>query len=269
MTARASVAAAVVLALVACGGDDAEQDKKPPRTPAAPVIIRVAGEVKLHPLERTWRTDAGLPLPELEGLQVHVEDALKATAGQPALKSTTSGAAGAFETTDVDVSSVKLALVASVADPKGIIADCGYGLVRGKPEGDLLDMPVYVVTKEFLQALIAPTERTVEELLALGFIFAQVTDATHERPVAQAELALVVQSQPRAIEHSETNPLWYLDEKLETAANEGGTSPSGVVLYVPEFGAKEYTAIKPGASFDVKLAGSRRNFVLSAFITEQ
>lgn len=229
-------------------------------------IVDVSGQVKLHPLEVKWRTDQSMELPSLEGLTVKVEDALKATASQPALESTTSDADGRFSVPDVDVTNVTLALVASVDDPSGVLAPCGYGLVRGQPEGDLTDMPVYVVSAAFLDHIAAPTGLLADELLDLGFMFVQFVDKTGETALPEAKLGLVNLSKTTVLEDSEENPLWYLDETLTGVHTGTSTSDSGVLLYVPAFGAKEYTGVKDGTSFEVKLAGARKGFVLSVFI---
>lgn len=229
-------------------------------------IVDVSGQVLLHPLEVKWRTDEGLELPSLSDLTVNVEDALKATAAQPALDSTTTDAEGRFAVEKVDVTNVNLALVASVDDPSGVLADCGYGLVRGQPKGDLTDMPVYVVSKAFLEHIAAPTGLQSDELLDLGFMFVQFVDPAGETAIEGARLGLVSLSKTTVIEDSKENPLWFLDDTLTAEHPGDATSASGVLLYVPAFGAKEYTGVKDGTSFEVKLAGARKGFVLSVFI---
>lgn len=232
-------------------------------------IIEVTGRVTLHPLEVKWRAERTLDLPSLAGLTVSVEDALKATSGQPALKTVTSGADGSFEVAEVDVTNVNLALVASVKDPTEVLAPCGYGLVRGQPPGDLLDMPVYVVSNDFLDYIAEPTGYTSDELLDLGFMFVQITDKAHETGIAGAKLAIRKLSQNHVIEHDDDNPLWYMNETISALAPAAETSAGGVLLYVPEFGAKEYTALKDGSEFELKLAGARKKFVLSVFIVQE
>lgn len=264
-----SVLSLLSLAL-ACAGEPTEE------TPDAgsrfeKVIIRTAGTVRLHPLEAKWRADNTLPTPTFEGLKIAVEDALKATSGGPPLATGTVGANGVWEVADVDVTNVSLAVVATVSEPDGHESDAqkqlaptGYGLVRGRPDGDLLDKPVFVMTRAFIDRIATGTGLTGEDLLAEGFMFAQVTDADGA-PLADAELAKMSPS-PRAIESSEDHPIWYLDAALTGLATGAKTSASGTAIYLPGIGAKEYSAVLSGHEFEVKLSGARPNVALSVFV---
>lgn len=252
---------------IACGTSDEEPSESQRKYESK--HVDVTGQVKLHPLEVKWRAEQGLELPSLVGLTVNVEDALRATSGHPALETVTSDAEGRFEARKVDVTNVNLALVASVQDPTEVLAPCGYGLIRGQPPGDLLDMPVYVVSHDFLDHIAVPTGYSSDELLDLGFMFVQIADEALETGIAGAKLALRKSARNEVVENSGENPIWYLNETASGLAETEQTTASGVLLYVPGFGAKEFTALKDGSTFELKLAGARKNFVLNVFIAQE
>lgn len=260
---------AFTLALAACG----TATTTPPPT-VARIVKPIGGTVLVHPLEAAWRVadpTRGVA-PALVDSDLAIEDALLAKQGFPPMATTTVAADGSFLVPAVDVTNVSLAILAVVKHPLDALFPSGYGIVRKDPAGSLKDetltgKPVYVLSRQFITQLATAAGLAVSDLEDSGFVLGQIVDA-EGKGVEGAKFARERSPSPVEVTHTDTEGLHYLDAALTTTVD-GRTSASGVFLYIPPAtqGATEFTAIKSGTDFEVKLSGSRAGTVVSVFIS--
>lgn len=227
-------------------------------------IVDISGKVQFHPLEVEWRTNAGTlgEAPSLAGVTVNIEDAVRAKAGLSPLKTVTSGADGSFTAEDVDVKIVTIAILASVQGA-GLYYS-GYGLQRGRPSADLVDMPVYVFSNAFIDTLVDGLTEDPAGFKATGFALGTIR-TTGAQPLAGAKIART--SDPtNPFTGDETIGVLYPKDDFSGVRTEGDTGEKGLVLLTNAGDAKDYTAIKEGYEFEERLTGSRGDAVVSFFI---
>lgn len=227
-------------------------------------IYDISGKVQLHPLEVAWRTAKGTldQAPSLGGVTVHIEDAVQAKAGLPPLKTVTAASDGTFVATDVDVKVVTIAILASV-EGEGLYFS-GYGLQRGRPSADLVDMPVYVFSAAFIDAFTAILTSDPASLKETGFALGVIRDVD-DSPIAGASIAKT--SDPgRPFDGDDTIGVLYPNDDLSGLREAKTTGAQGVVVLTNAGDAKDYTALSAGKTFEERLTGSRGNSVVSFFI---
>jgi len=292
----------IAAALVACSSPPGTNDTDGGTTADAGkvTVIEVSGTVQYHPIELDWRAHTtGLePLPNIDGDTFNVEDAIRAQSGQAPLKTTTlastDGKTAPFDVPGVDVRYTTLALVASVKDKdpnaEHGLAFSGYGL--GKPPFPAIDpeLPVYVVSTDFVKHLADIVGMTVPDLMGdEGLVMAQAVELdgkTGSEGVrlnaffgaegdATSRTAEVVDKDDNGVPRKTI----YLNDDL-TGINVGAdqqptnvTSKSGVFLRINAGSAATYTVMQPGKNYleagtphyKVHLNGSRADTVLMVF----
>ncbi len=283
-----------LLLLAACSGSPKSSGSDGGTKPAQHEYIPISGTVQFHPLEQLWRAGtipgavaaSSTALPGLDGATLNVEDSVDALIGRPPLAQTTLGADGKFSFAQVDVVNVSVALVADVS-PTSTLMESGFGLYRyeaGKPRPtSLLNMPVWIISKEFEAMLAKAAGLTTDDLEQGGFVLGQIVvpdanDALHNQGVEGAQLAQEVPAsngfKAVALQSTNTNPdasppLYYLNSDLTGLATGDQTSSSGVFLFFPGVNTIDCTALKSGQTFAVHLVGARHETALAAYIEQQ
>jgi hypothetical protein len=240
--------------------------------------------VQYHPQELRWRTAQGGELatpPSIKGTKLNVEDAIKAQSNLPPLKTVevvTEGDSpieGTFEAVDVDVKGTTLALVASVEKPgdnEWIFS--GYGLGKPPFAAVITDLPVYVVSKAFLQHLANVVERDLSTMLEEGFVLGGASSDDHKTGKAGAKLVRLYGTGASARVEEITENLFYLNDDLSAKIDVRETSASGAWIRLNAGSAATYTMIDKDATkfmeegkryFKEHLNGSRAGTALSVF----
>jgi hypothetical protein len=267
--------------------------------PGGKKIIEVSGTVQYHPVELAWRAKqpAGVlsPLPSLDGDTFNVEDAIRAQSNQDPLKviklSSADGKTATFDVPGVDVTYTTLALVASVMDkapmdPHGLVFSA-YGL--GKPVFPVVDtnLPVYVVSKDFVNAIAKAIGHPVDDLVSSvnGFVIAQATkaDGVTGSPGARLYQLYGTGVDARTQEINDANTI-YLNDDLSgqnldpvSMMPANVTSNSGVFIRINAGNAATYTMLHPKDTYnetgkvhyEEHLNGSRQGSALMVFFAER
>ena len=291
---RRELLVGVALAFVACSSGTPTQTDTPDAggTGKNKKYIHVTGNVQISPVELAWRNAAHKPINGadiLNGDTINVEDAIRALSKLPPLNTGTLTSALTFDFAQVDVTNTTLALVASVkdkADPTGPLFFSGYGLGKPPFPAEDVNLPVYTVTREFVQvlskAIYGPDAAVLHNLEnnTGGFVIGQaVYGATKENPagvggIAGAQLNKVYGSGTAAtmspVISDPEHLLYYLNDDFTAAApSTGKTSNSGVYVYVNAGGAQNYVMLKDGSVFEQHLSGSRDATALQVFFNQE
>lgn len=279
-------ATALATAFVACTPDDPEGNNNTNPDGGSQTVryVKLSGTVQYHPQELRWREAKGGEFatpPSLAGTKLNVEDAIKAQSNLPPLKTVevkTEGdhpLTGTFEATDVDVKGTTLALVASVEKPgdnEWIFS--GYGLGKPPFPAVMTDLPVYVVSKAFLQHLASVVERDLSTMLEEGFVLGGASTHDHSAGVAGSKLVRLYGTGSAARVEEITENLFYLNDDLSAKVNVRETSASGTWIRLNAGSAATYTMIDKDATkfmeqgkryFKEHLNGSRAGTALSVF----
>lgn len=252
---------AVACAPVEPSGPDAGFTKKQ-------ILHDFGGSVAYHPLEIDWRTANHTmdTLPSLAGVTVKVQDATSALAGKPPLKTVTTDADAKWFAEKVDVAVVSIAILATV-EGEGLF-ESGFGIQRGRPNADKLDLTIWVMSDAFATHLATAVGATdVDAFKTVGFAFGQIKDLAGN-PVAGAKLALFQDPTPVEFTGTETTKVHYLNDDLSAKNGEPVTGAGGVVILEDAGDTQDYTAIATGKKFENRLSGSRASSVVSFFINE-
>ncbi len=257
-----------VLAALACG----EEEKPPPPPPPSglPAQVRISGRAAVHPDAAAWLSLAGEAAPTLAGASITVEEALRATTGQPALNTGTVDASSNFDFPVVDATKVSLALFSRLDDPSGAsdaIMPTGTGLVRGRPPADIADKIVYGMPRSFVRALNDAVTDIDGVLESEGFILGKVVDA-QGNPIAGAKLHMFTTGSA----HVEQTGVFYVNAitgTTVTAIENGSTSANGLFIFRPAPGViGEFTASRGSDTFDKHLAGANEGTAFCLFVTK-
>lgn len=299
------------------GGADGGSRKK---------IVDVSGQVQYDPSELSWRclptdwkttescvngeaaqagpvmlADGGTCLdnnggsrgypPCLNGDTVKVEDAIRALASLPPLKTVPLPADGKFAVPAVDTTNTTLALVGTVEDPSKALVYSGYGL--GKPpfvdtcsfpqtmaNGSCTkDKPVFVASKAFVQQLAIAMGQEFDAIMEQGVVIAHVTDLAG-KGIAGAKIrhvygaGTVNESTPEL-----TEGVYYINDDLTGAVHiesaddaSAVTSSSGLIVRLNAGSAQTYTATIGTApnytKFEQRLNGSRPGTAIEVFFAK-
>lgn len=219
-------------------------------------IISVSGTASVHPDAVAYLTDAGLAVPEVQGLTLKVEEPLGAATNDPnaVFGSVVLPADGTFKVDEVDTAYVILGVAAGIRDDR----DAGAPVVvrsatalfdvqinEGKPETDISGAKAYALPVQFhqkLTELITPArivalnggQTEYDTLIKAGFILGKVVDA-QGNPVAGA----VLETEPLSWGQ---NNIFYPDQAL-SSVSQAGTSANGLFLFVNQVGSTPTTFI--------------------------
>lgn len=236
--------------LVACSGDGGGGEEPDAGLDAhdgviVEPVVQVSGTASMFPNAVTYLSDAGLPVPDVAGLTLSIEEPLSAALKDPnaVFGSVVLPADGRFAVDGVDTSKVNVGLAGAIRDERdagtpavvpSATAVFDVQLAEGKPETDLAGAKAYalpagyhdklteLVTPGRIQALNA-TSSGVDSLIEAGFVLGKVVDA-QGNPVAGA----VIETDPAALAQTS---LFYPDVALATL-NQTATDADGLFLFV-------------------------------------
>jgi hypothetical protein len=223
------------------GSPDAGLDADDSVSP--PLLVHVSGRAAIHPAAEAWMTDAGMPLPPLEGLRLRLQEpfrlALQDRLG--VLGETTLPANGEFSIGDVNTALVTRGIAASVDDPTDggssplvpaatVVFD--VKLNESLPQADITSARAWAIPfayQERLTTSVGPARiRTLTHgneagsLIEAGFMLGRIVDV-QGNPVIGAQ----IETDPPAW----ADRIFYPSDDLREVT-QGGTSANGLFIFV-------------------------------------